>query len=231
MSTPLPIPPAIAQIVPDGNLTARQRRHFVLQRLMRRARAGTGSAQEFLRRRTAVNPWPDLRQVLKDIPWAIVGGVATRAYMPERMTKDMDVLVRRSDGSEVIQRLRQAGFHVESSLAMPGYLLHSPDGAELDVLFGDEPWLDEALSRPEADAAGYPVIGLRYLVLLKLQAARSQDWVDVSRMLCQATDERLDEVRQFVTRYSPQDVEDVEALIFLGKKEMEPPTSEAGATE
>ena len=29
--------------------------------------------------------WPDLTSVLIDIPWAVVGGVATRAYMPERV--------------------------------------------------------------------------------------------------------------------------------------------------
>ena len=40
-----------------------------------------------------MNPWPDLRQVLTGIPWVVVGGVATRAYMPERATKDLDILV------------------------------------------------------------------------------------------------------------------------------------------
>ncbi len=193
----------------------------MLQRLLERAHPGAGSAHEFLRRRTAVNPWPDLRDILTGIPWAIIGGVATRAYMPERTTKDMDVLVRQADGGEAIRRLRESGFIVESRLAVPGYLLRAPDGAEVDVLLGDEPWLDEALARPETDAAGYPVIGLRYLVLLKLQAERSQDWTDVSRMLGQASDEQLDDVRQFVARHSPEDVEDLEALIFLGKKELE----------
>src|SRR3990172_7238287 len=122
MSTALPVPPAIARIAPDGNLTPRQRRHFMIERLLRRGpRSGTGSSHEFLRRRTAMHPWPDLREILKDIPWAIIGGVATRAYMPERMTKDMDVLVRDQDGEEVIRRLTSAGFKLASELAVPGY--------------------------------------------------------------------------------------------------------------
>jgi hypothetical protein len=170
-----------------------------------------------------VNPWPDLREILQDVPWAIVGGVATRAYMPERLTNDLDVLVRQQDGDEVIQRLRQAGFTVGSALAIPGYVLRSPQGAEIDVLFGNAPWLAEALSQPETDAAGYPVIGLRYLVLLKLQAARTQDWADVARMLGLAGDERLEDVRRFINRSSPEDAEDLEALIYLGKKELESP--------
>lgn len=173
--------------------------------------------------------WPDLREALRGIPWAIIGGVATRAYMPERATKDMDILVSAGDGQEAVRRLQTAGFRVVSELAVPGYLLRSPDGAEVDVLFGDAPWLGEALAEPDSDAAGYPVIGLRYLVLLKLQAQRSQDWADVSRMLGQAGDEQLAEVRELVNRYSLEDAEDLEALIYLGKKEMEPPDRGSGS--
>jgi hypothetical protein len=84
----------------------------------RRIQPGTGSAPEFLQRRTAMNPWPDLRPILKGIPWVVVGAVATRAYMPERATKDLDILVRASDGDEVQKRLEAAGYCHLSSLAM-----------------------------------------------------------------------------------------------------------------
>src|SRR5512135_527330 len=99
------IPPAIARIAPDGNLTPRQKRRFMIDMLKRRVRPGMGSSVEFMRRRTAMNPWPDLRPILKEIDWVIIGGVATRAYMPERMTKDLDILVHQRDGEVVIKRL------------------------------------------------------------------------------------------------------------------------------
>ena len=171
-----------------------------------------------------MNPWPDLRPILKGIQWAIIGGVATRAYMPERMTKDLDILVHQRDGEAVVKRLEQAGYKISSRLAIPGYLMLSPEGVEVDVLFGNYPWLKEALANPSKDAAGYPTIGLPYLALLKLTAQRAQDWADVSRMLGWASNEDLDEVRAVVQRYSPEDVEDLESLIFIGKKETEFPS-------
>jgi len=176
-----------------------------------------------------MNPWPDLRPILKGINWALIGGVATRAYMAERTTKDMDIIVHSREGETVIERLKKAGYRVASQLAVPGYLMISPEGVELDVLFGDHPWLKEALANPSYDPAGYPVLGLPYLVVLKLAAERAQDWADVSRMLGWASDADLDAVRAVVARYAPQDLEDLESLIFLGKKEQEiPPSDETG---
>ena len=174
-----------------------------------------------------MNPWPDLRPILQGIDWVIIGGVATRAYMPERMTKDLDVLVHKDDGNEAISRLKKAGYSTKSRLAIPGYLMVSPEGVEVDVLFGDYPWLKEALTHPSKDPAGYPVLGMPYLVLMKLTAQRAQDWADASRILGWASDANLDEVRKVVAKYSPEDSEDLESLIFLGRKEQEfPPDSD-----
>lgn len=173
-----------------------------------------------------MNPWPDLRPILQGIDWVLIGGVATRAYMSERMTKDMDVLVHQRDGDEVINRLQQAGYRKVSRLAVPGFLMRSPDGVEVDVLFGKYPWLKEALTHPTTDPAGYPVIGLPYLALMKLIAERAQDWADVSRMLGWASDADLDNVRAIVARYAPEDSEDLESLIFIGKKERELPPAD-----
>jgi hypothetical protein len=220
---PLTIPPKIAAIAPDGNLTPRQVRRLLIEMSLRKQKPGSGSAHEFLRKRTALNPWPDFREILKGIDWVIIGGVATRAYMPERMTKDMDILVSRSDGEEVIARLQQAGYTVLSRLAVPGYLMRSPEGREIDVLFGKQKWLREALVHPERDPAGYPVIGFSYLILLKITAARPQDWADVSRMTGLASEDQLNEARAVVARYSPEDSEDLEALILLGQRELETP--------
>ena len=170
-----------------------------------------------------MNPWPDLRPILKGIDWAIVGEVATRAYMPERTTRDMDILVHERDGKTVIKRLEEAGYRIASELAVPGYLMISPEGTELDLIFGDYPWLKKALKDTGHDPAGYPVLRLPYLTVMKLQAQRSQDWTDVSRMLGWADDADLDEVRAVVKEYASEDMEDLEALIFIGKREKEFP--------
>lgn len=166
-----------------------------------------------------MNPWPDLRPILKGIDWVIVGGVATRAYMPERMTKDLDILAHQSNEDTILARLKQAGYQIIERLAIPGYALRSPEGVEVDVLFGNEAWLKEALTHPERDPAGYPVISLPYLILLKMEAQRAQDWADVSRMLGLASDSELDAVRAIVAQYKPEDSEDLESLIFIGKQE------------
>ena len=168
-----------------------------------------------------MHPWPDLRSILQGIPWLIVGGVATRAYMPERATQDMDILIRRADADRVWQKLQSAGYTRVSELAIPGFVARSPDNIELDVLYGDAAWLDEALQHPETDAAGYPVIGLPYLVLMKLASARAQDMADLARMLGLASEARLAQVRNAVRRYALDAVEDLESLIYLGRLEIE----------
>jgi len=197
----------------------------MINMLKRRVRPGTGSSVAFMQRRTAMNPWPDLRPILQGMDWLILGDVATRAYMPERMTKDLDICVHKEDGEAAIARLRQAGYQVASSLGIPGCTMLSPEGVEVDVIFGDAPWLREALGNANIDAAGYPVIGMPYLILLKMAAQRAQDWADVSRMLGWASDTDLEKVRAVVARYSPEDSEDLESLIFIGKKERETPPS------
>ena len=222
----IPVPPAIARVAPDGNLTPRQKRRILIEISLRKQKPGTGSSVEFMQRRTALNPWPDLRAILKGIDWVIIGGVATRAYMPERMTKDLDILVSQQDSEAVIERLKAAGYAVVSKLAIPGYLLHSPEGVEVGVLFSDAPWLRSALQQPRQDSAGYPVLDLPYLILMKLAAMRAQDWADISRMLGLASHEELSRVREIVARYSREDSSDLESLIYIGKKEQEPPAAD-----
>ena len=170
-----------------------------------------------------MHQWPDFRSILLGIDWVIIGGVATRAYMPERVTKDLDILVRATDGSEVIERLKRAGYTVVSRLVVPGYLMRSPDGVEVDVLFGRYSWLTEAFARVRYDQADYPVISLPFLILLKLAANRGRDVGDMTTMLGWASAEDLDQVRAVVARYCPEDSGDLESLIFIGQKERELP--------
>lgn len=123
----------------------------------------------------------------------------------------------------MIERLKQAGYKVVSRLTIPGYLMRSPDGVEVDVLFGRYPWLTDAFAQVKNDQVGYPVISLPYLVLLKLAANRGRDVGDMTTMLGWAAPEVLDQVRAVVARYSPEDSGDLESLIFIGQKERELP--------
>lgn len=218
------LPKAIAGVAPDGNLSRRQRRRVIIDMALRRARPGAGSSRAFLQRRTAIHQWPDLRPVLDGIPWAVVGGVATRAYMPERATQDLDVIVRRQDCEAAWQRLRDADFDAASQLDAPYFVARTQDGeTEVDVLCADFDWMDEAMQSLRRDPAGYPVLALPYLVLMKLHASRTTDIGDIARMLGLADEETRARVRKVVERYRPEDSDDLEALILLGEQEIDPP--------
>ena len=55
---------------------------------------------------------------------------------------------------------------------------------------------------------------------MKLQASRAQDGADLSRMLGQADDTTLDQVRATMRTYRSEDREDLESLILLGRQEL-----------
>ena len=140
--------------------------------------------------------------------------------MPERKTRAFDILVHHHDGDAALARLREAGYQVASELSIPGYMLNAPDGTEIDLLLIPFEWLDDALQPDRTDAAGYPVLGLPYLVLMKMETSRPQDLGDLSRMLGLAEEDDLEQVRAAVTRYMPDAAEDLESLIYLGRLEM-----------
>ena len=111
---------------------------------------------------------------------------------------------------------------------MPGFLARSPEGVDVDVILGDYPWLDEALAHSRQDPAGYPVLDLPYLVLMKMAASRTRDFGDLGTMLGLASEEELARVRAAVARYAPDEAEDLESLIYLGQVEMgKAPTAES----
>ncbi len=216
--------PNLAKFAENGVMTPRAIRRFFIDLGMRRQKPGTGSSHEFMLRRTADIQWPDLRQILQNFQWVIVGGVATRAFMPERMTKDLDILVHQRDSNAVLQALEDAGYKRVKELGIvSGYLMRSHNGTDVDVLFGDQEWVNEALSRPTFDPANYPVLDLPYLVLMKLESGRASDYGDVTKMLGWNADELIERVRDAIARYSPEDSGDLESMIMLGRLERQLP--------
>ena len=210
--------------------TRRLRREFIA--LARRLqRPGSGSTVAFLEGRSAQMRVPNLTGVLGPLPWAVVGAVATRLYMPERATQDLDIAVRVEDASEVRRRLSDAGFAHQGELSIGGSSWRSPGGVIVDVLEVSEPWFAQALAEAgrNRDAQGLPVLPLPYLALMKFQAGRVQDLADVTRMLGQANDETPDLVRRLFSQYSGGDLEHLESLIQLGQLEMRPPPAGGGS--
>lgn len=207
----------------SSTFTVAERRKLLLNIALRRAQAGSGSADIFLRERTAVRTWPDLSGVLGDIPWAVVGAVATRAYMPERATQDLDLLVRAVDAQEVGSRLQKAGFDKVSELLIGGASWRAPTGVLIDVIEMDAEWVAEALRSIQRGPQGLPILALPYLVLTKVQAGRTQDLADVARMLGLASEEARQATRDVFTRWFPEALEDLESLITLGQLEVEGP--------
>lgn len=194
-------------------------RRLLIDLALARAKPGTGSGPEFMRRRTAMQEFPNLSGILEGVDWVVVGAVAARAYMPERATQDLDILIRAADAETVAARLAAAGFLPVAELGIPGAAFAAPDAPEIDVLYGDQPWLEEALAQPAHDPAGLPVLALPYLVLMKMAAGRVRDVGDVATMLGWADEAALDAVREVVSRFVPADRADLESLITLGRLE------------
>lgn len=198
-----------------------QRRKTFIHLVKKRVQPGTGSSLHFLDQRTWNNCVVNLNSIIKRAPFVIVGGVATRLYMPERMTVDLDILVKAEDATLIYEDLVQAGGEKQGDLNIAGSEWTLPDGTSLDVLTINENWALEAVDSPNYAPDASPVIALPYLVLMKLRAGRSQDLADVSRMLGGAPSDQLQAVREVINQYLPTAKEDLESLITLGKLERE----------
>lgn len=164
--------------------------------------------------------WPDLTGILAGLPWAVVGAVATRAYMPERSTQDLDILVASEVAQEVRARLERAQFQKVQELAIGGVTWRSPSGHLVDVIESRAQWAPQALQHLVRDPQGLPVLALPYLILMKVESGRAQDLADAARMLGLASEELREESRRVFHHHAADALEDLESLITLGKLEM-----------
>ena len=198
-----------------------QKRKFFLNLVRKRIKSGSGSSINFLNQRTWTYPVTNLNSILKQAPFVIVGGVATRMYMPERMTLVLDILIKAEDYELIYQDLINANSKKIGNLRIAGTQWQLSDNTCLDVLEGEDEWVTEAIAHPNYNPDGLPIIALPYLILMKLSASRTQDLADISRMLGLAKEEELKQIRKVIQNYLPSAREDLESLIILGKLELE----------
>lgn len=170
-------------------------------------------------------PVPDLGSVLGPIRWALVGGVALRAYMPERTTLYVALVTHKRDGAAARKAFLDAGYEIIGDLSIGGFTARrpAPEATPVDVLTRDDPWLDGALDNPGRDAAGFPVLARPYLTLLKLRAGRTRDLADVQRLLAGTPASERGSTRKLVRRHAPELVEDYDALATLADLEFGDP--------
>lgn len=122
--------------------------------------------------------------ILRDagIPFAVAGGFAVIEHGYERFTKDVHLLVYAADLGRAIEALRAAGFHGRRT-PIGAKLRDETAGVDVDLLgtasHGDE----QALARARRARGLLPVIPLAHLVLMKVEAGRSQDDADVVELL------------------------------------------------
>ncbi len=198
-------------------------RRTIIDMCLRRQRPGNGSSKEFLMRRTTHHIWPDFDPILKPIPWAVTGAVATRLYMPERVTQDYDIAINPADGPEVRQRLREAGYIYVAELKSGGSTWRDQGGLKIDVVEPQDEWVATAIAQAQSnrDGQGLPIMPLPYLVMIKLRRGSLVDMGDLGRLVGCADAQALTAVRAVIAHYAPEDSADLESLIYPGKLEVD----------
>ena len=130
------------------------------------------------------------------VPYAVVGGNAVASWVATvdegavRTTRDIDLLVRRSDLPAITAALEQAGF-VHDELLDVVMFRDGPEGKPSEavhLLFaGEKVRPEHPLPAPEIqtveDPANFRVIALEPLVVLKLLSNRRKDQVHVLDMI------------------------------------------------
>ena len=123
-----------------------------------------------------------------NLPYAVVGGNAVASWVATvdegavRNTRDVDLLIRRDDLERVTRALEEAGFVCAEVLDVVMFL-DGPDAKpseSIHVLFASEPVRpDHPLPSPDIttadDPAGFRVLTLESLVVMKLLSNRDKD--------------------------------------------------------
>ncbi|HUY60435.1 MAG TPA: hypothetical protein VMW49_01035 [Candidatus Dormibacteraeota bacterium] len=213
----------------DDLATSEGRAGMLLAMVRRRTRFSSAGEE---RAPTWTLPVPDLRRILRG-PFAVTGGVATRLFMSERLTDDLDVLLPPSerDGAEGALRVAGAAYQGAHPAGgsrwrlppdfpsdLPGlspawralqaivadtYDPPASEGAWVDLLTLDAAWVPAALAQAIRGPTGLPVLALPYLILMKLTSATLDDLADLGRMVARADPHRWQESERIVGDHAP----------------------------
>jgi len=130
------------------------------------------------------------------IPYAIIGGNAVRAWVAQadeaavRTTRDVDVLLRRSDFPAAVAAMERAGFvyrHVKGiDMFLDGPNAKARDAVHV-VFAGERVRPDDPLPAPEVteseDLQRYRMLQLEALVRMKLTSFRDKDRMHLRDMI------------------------------------------------
>lgn len=146
----------------------------------------------------------------RGIAHAVVGGLAVAAAGYNRTTDDVDVLVTDSSSAEIGGDL------------LGGEVLGKTvrvRGVDVDVLFADEDYLEEAIAAVVARGGQkVPYIGVVPLVVMKVAAGRMKDQADVVELLKRGK-VPVARVAALLRRARPELVDDFEALVAQAREE------------
>jgi len=130
------------------------------------------------------------------IPYAIIGGNAVRAWVAQkdeaavRTTRDVDVLLRRSDLPAAIEALQNAGFVYRHSAGIDMFLDHEDAKARDAVhvlMAGEKVRETDLLPAPDVDDCvivdSHRMLSLAALVRMKLNVFRDKDRMHLRDML------------------------------------------------
>jgi hypothetical protein len=157
--------------------------------ILDRMERAVAKVRERLLRATAA-----LNQV--SVPYAVVGGNAVASWVATvdegavRNTRDIDLLVRRSDLPAITGALEQAGF-VRDELLDIVMFRDGPGGKPSEavhlLVVGEKTRPDHLLPAPELqtvqDPANFPVITLESLLAMKLMSNQRKDQVHVQDLI------------------------------------------------
>ena len=143
----------------------------------------------------------------QSLEFVVIGGVAVAAWIPARLTDDLDIVVpaRKREGSRLKQALVAAGTRVTSLemrlLFEKRFVLLKTSGPRLDVHVAATS--HELASCRNAVLARYRGVSIRVasvedLILYKLKAWRELDRADVLRLMYETRNLRKDYIESWI---------------------------------